>query len=234
MAFSQEVMRENVQNIREKMARAAREAGRKPEEILLCAASKVQSTETVALAQGLEIDLFGENRVQELCQKFDAGAYGSKPVHMIGHLQTNKVRQTVGRAAMIQSVDSLHLLQAIDAEARRQGLRQDILIEINIGGEESKSGIAPQQICSMLENAAQCSGVAVRGLMAIPPVAEKKGQNRHYFALLRQLFVDISTKTYDNISMDFLSMGMSADYEDAILEGANIVRIGTAIFGRRY
>ena len=234
MAFSQEIMRENVQNIRENMARAARETGRRPEDILLCAASKVQSAETVALARELDIDLFGENRVQELCQKFDAGAYGSKPVHMIGHLQTNKVRQTVGRADVIQSVDSLHLLQAVDAEAQRRGLRQDILIEINIGGEESKSGVAPQQVWSLLENAAQCSSVRVRGLMSIPPVAEKKGQNRHYFALLRQLFVDIAAKKYDNISMDFLSMGMSADYEDAILEGANIVRIGTAIFGRRY
>lgn len=234
MAFSQEVMQENVQAIREKMAQAAHAAGRKPEDILLCAASKVQSAETVALAQGLAIDIFGENRVQELCQKSDAGAYGDKPVHMIGHLQTNKVRQTVGRAAMIQSVDSLHLLQAIDAEAQRKGLRQQILIEVNIGGEDSKSGVSPQDVWTILENAAQCTGIFVRGLMTIPPIAEKTGQNRHYFALLRQLFVDIATKKYDNISMDFLSMGMSADYQDAILEGANIVRIGTAIFGRRY
>ncbi len=227
-------MRENVQAIREKIAQAARTAGRRPEEILLCAASKMQSAETVALACGLDIDLFGENRVQELCQKYDAGAYGTKKAHMIGHLQTNKVRQTVGRAAVIQSVDSLRLLQAVDAEARRQGIRQDIFIEINVGGEASKSGVAPGEIWDMLENAQQCPAVCVRGLMSIPPVAEKTGQNRHYFAEMRQLFVDIAAKKYDNITMDFLSMGMSRDFEDAILEGANIVRIGTAIFGRRY
>ena len=234
MAFSQEVMRENVQLIREKMAQAARSAGRKPEEILLCAASKVQSAETVALARGLDIDLFGENRVQELTQKHEAGAYGDKPVHMIGHLQTNKVRQTVGCAAMIQSVDSVRLLEAIDAEAQRKGIRQDILLEINIGGEKSKSGVSPGEVWAILEKAAQCPAVCVRGLMSIPPVAEKEGQNRRYFSEMRQLFVDIATKKYDNISMDFLSMGMSDDFEDAILEGANIVRVGTAIFGRRY
>lgn len=234
MAYSQEVMREHVEQVREKMKAAALRAGRKPEDILLCAASKVQTAETVALAQALDIDLFGENRVQELCQKYDAGAYGPKPVHMIGHLQTNKVKQTVGRAAMIQSVDSLHLLQAIDAEARRQGIRQDILLEINIGGEESKSGMAPADVWGILENLPNFPSVFVRGIMAIPPIAQQKGENRRFFAQMAQLFVDIEAKKYDNVNMGFLSMGMSGDFEDAILEGANIVRVGTAIFGSRY
>ena len=227
-------MRENIAQVREKMKAAALRAGRKPEDILLCAASKVQTPETVALAQALDIDLFGENRVQELCQKYDAGAYGSKPVHMIGHLQTNKVRQTVGRASMIQSVDSLRLLQAIDTEARRQGICQDILLEINIGGEESKSGMAPRDVWTILEGLSNFPSVLVRGIMAIPPIAQQKGDNRRFFAEMSQLFVDIEAKKYDNVNMGFLSMGMSGDYEDAILEGANIVRVGTAIFGSRY
>lgn len=234
MAFSQEEMRENVQMIREKMEAAARASGRSAGEVLLCAASKMQSAETVALARELPIDLFGENRVQELCQKYEAGAYGQKPVHMIGHLQTNKVRQTVGKAVVIESVDSLKLLQAIDAEAGKRGLRQDIFIEVNIAGEESKSGASVEDAWRILEAAQQCHSVCVRGLMSIPPIAEKSGQNRRYFAAMRQLFVDMAAKKYDNSNMVFLSMGMSGDFEDAILEGANIVRVGTAIFGRRY
>ena len=157
-------LQENLLQVRERMQTAAKSAGRAPGDILLCAASKTQSIETVRLAAGLDIDLFGENRVQEFCEKHDAGAYGDKPLHFIGHLQTNKVKQVVGRAVMIESVGSAKLLRQIAAEAEKQGLCQRILIEINIGAEESKSGIAPAELLPLLAEAGAMPSVMV------PPV----------------------------------------------------------------
>lgn len=228
-----QAMEERVAAVRQQMEQAARQAGWEPKDILLLAASKTQDAQTVALSAGLDIDLFGENRVQELVEKQEAGAYGTKPVHMIGHLQKNKVKHTVGRAALIHSVDSLELAREISRIAQKKELVQDILIEINLAGEQSKSGVAPEQLEPLLEQVCQLPALRVRGLMAIPPISEKPGQNRPYFSALRQLFVDIKSKKYDNTYMDCLSMGMTRDFCDAIAEGSTLVRIGTGIYGPR-
>lgn len=228
-----EEMREAVLAIREKMAAAAREAGRDPDEIQLCAACKTRTAETVAASAALPIDVFGENHVQELCANFDAGAYCGKPSHFIGHLQTNKIKKVLGRASLIQSVGSEHLLTAIEKEAAKAGIVQNVLLEVNIGGEESKSGIAPEELPALVKQAAACPHVRLRGLMAIPPVAGPDG-NRPFFAKMRQLFVDIRSQMDDNkTSFTCLSMGMSGDYENAVREGATLVRVGTALFGPR-
>ena len=228
-----EEMREAVEAIREKMAAAAREAGRDPAEVQLCAACKTRTADTVAASAALAIDVFGENHVQELCANYDAGAYCGKPSHFIGHLQTNKIKKVLGRASLIQSVDSEHLLAAIEKEAAKAGIVQDVLLEVNIGGEAAKSGVAPAALPELLETAAGCAHIRVRGLMAIPPVAETSDGNHAYFTKMHELFVDIGRKKYDNVFMDFLSMGMSGDFEDAISAGANMVRVGSSIFGAR-
>lgn len=225
-------MTERVARVRMEMERACRTAGRARGDVLLCAASKTQDTETVRVAAALDIDLFGENRVQELCEKYASGAYGAKPLHFIGHLQTNKVRQVVGCADMIESIGSRRLLECVAAEAQKQGLRQDVLIEINIGAEASKSGIAPEELPALLECAHAFPSLQVRGLMAIPPAAAP-GASRPFFAQLRTLFEQARAAQDGNVCMEYLSMGMSADFADAILEGANLVRVGTALFGAR-
>lgn len=226
-------MAESVAAIRQTMAQAARAAGRSPEDILLCAACKTRTVEEVAESARLPIDLFGENHVQELVEKTDAGAYLGKPGHFIGHLQTNKVNKVVGRAALIQSVDSLRLLQKIDTAAGSAGLRQDILFEINIGGEASKSGVSPEGLWPLLEAAAALGHVQVRGLMAIPPADASEAQTRAFFARMRELLAQAEARHYANARMEVLSMGMSGDYAAAIAEGATLVRIGTAIYGAR-
>ena len=230
----QETLRANVASIRARMADAARAAGRRPDEVLLCAASKTRTAETVRLAAPLPIDLFGENRVQELVEKQAANAYAPKPAHFIGHLQTNKVKQVVG-CDLIQSVDSEHLLSKIAAEAQRRGLVQPILLEVNIGGEESKSGIEPGALWALLEAAAAQPSVQVQGLMTIPPVEEQPGEARRWFAAMRRLFDEAADrwKGDSRVRMEMLSMGMSGDFEQAIAEGATLVRVGTAIFGPR-
>ena len=224
---------ENVAAIRAKMKEAALAAGRNPEEILLCAATKMNDTDAVRQAVAAGVDCCGENRVQELTAKLADNAYDGKPVHFIGHLQTNKVRQVVGKVDLIQSVDRMKLLEAIDAEAARQGICQDILLEINIGNEESKSGFAPEEIVLVAETLVNFSHIRVRGLMAIPPISQNSGDNRKFFQKMLQLSVDIMRKKYDNVSMDFMSMGMSDDFTDAICCGSTMIRVGTAIFGQR-
>ena len=228
-----EEMREAVAAIRETMAAAAREAGRDPAEVQLCAACKTRTAETVAASAALPIDVFGENHVQELCANFDAGAYCGKPSHFIGHLQTNKIKKVLGRASLIQSVDSEHLLAAIEKEAARAGLVQNVLLEVNIGGEASKSGVSPEQLWPLLEAAAAQEHIRVCGLMAIPPAAATPDETRAFFAQMRELLAKAVDRHYENAKMDILSMGMSGDYPDAIREGATIVRIGTAIYGAR-
>lgn len=225
---------QNIKAVQEKIAAAARAAGRDPGEIALCAATKVQSDETIRAAVAAGIRLCGENRVQELTAHWEAGAYDGAEVHFIGHLQTNKVKQVVGKAALIHSVDSERLLRAIDAQADKLGLVQDILLEVNIAGEESKGGISPEELPRLAELAVSCPHVRLRGLMAIPPVSTVSGSNRKYFSRMRNLFVDITNKMSDNQSViDCLSMGMSGDFEDAVAEGATLVRVGTALFGPR-
>lgn len=228
-----ELIRRNVERIRNEMLEACRVSGRDPKEVKLCAASKVRDVETVSYASTLPIDVFGENRVQEFVQKRDAGAYGKTPYHFIGHLQTNKVKQVVGKVDLIQSVDRLELLECIEKQAAKLNLVQQILLEVNIGQEESKSGFTPAETMKICEQMSEYPHVSLQGLMAIPPISAEPGDNSKYFAQMHQLLVDIRTKKYDNVNMVSLSMGMSNDFEDAIKEGSTMVRVGTAIFGAR-
>lgn len=224
---------ENVARVRAQMAQAALRCGRNPEEIKLCAATKMNDAEAVRQAIAAGVDCCGENRVQELTMKLSENAYTGAPVHFIGHLQTNKVRQVVGKVDLIQSVDSAHLLRAVDREAGRQGIRQDILLEINIGNEASKGGFSPEEILPLLENFGEFSNVCVKGLMAIPPISRFPGENLEFFQKMRQISVDIRDIINDNVKVDCLSMGMSGDFEDAIAAGSTMIRVGTAIFGAR-
>ncbi len=224
---------ENVARILADIEKAAIAAGRDPKEITLCAATKMNDASRVREAIAAGVRCCGENRVQELTAKLADNAYEGADLHFIGHLQTNKVKAVVGKVSLIQSVDSLRLLQAIEKEAAKQGIVQDILLEINIGQEESKSGLATAQVWQMLENVAVSSSVRVRGLMAIPPILQNPGDNDKFFQEMCKLSVDITTKKYDNVCMEILSMGMSDDYADAIAHGSTMIRVGTAIFGAR-
>lgn len=224
---------ENVRRIRQEIAQAALAAGRDPTQIQLCAATKMNDAQAVRRAIQAGVDCCGENRVQELAAKQAENAYAGVPVHFIGHLQTNKVRQVVGQVDLIQSVDSARLLQAINNEAQRRGIVQNVLLEVNIGGESSKSGFLADEILPFMENIAQYPNVCVMGLMAIPPISQKKGDNVKFFQKISDLCVDIRGKKYDNVKVDCLSMGMSGDFADAIACGSTMVRIGTAIFGAR-
>jgi pyridoxal phosphate enzyme (YggS family) len=224
---------ENVAAIRRQMEAAAIAAGRDPKEIQLCAATKMNDAEAVREAIRAGVDCCGENRVQELTAKLAENAYQGAPVHFIGHLQTNKVKQVVGKVDLIQSVDSLRLLQAINAEAAKQGIVQNILLEVNIGAEESKSGFAADDILPLLDKIGEYPNVCVNGLMAIPPISQKNGDNRKFFQKMCNISVDIIRKKYDNVRVDCMSMGMSDDYQDAIACGSTMIRVGTAIFGAR-
>lgn len=228
-------LEENLALVTQRIAAAAHRAGRDPREITLCAATKVQSDDTIRAAIAAGVEVCGENRVQELCAHLETDAYaGAKQVHFIGHLQTNKVNKVVGRVELIHSVDSLRLLQAIDKQAEKLGIVQDILLQVNIGGEQSKGGVEPEGLETLARQAVQMRHVRLRGLMAIPPIAHEPGANTHYFVQMRQLFVDTREKIAHNESdMNCLSMGMSGDYEDAIAHGATLVRVGTALFGPR-
>lgn len=223
---------ENIGIIRERMARAALAAGRDPKEILLVGASKMNDAGACRAAIAAGIDALGENRVQEMTAKLAENAYDGAPLHFIGHLQRNKVRQVVGRVTLIQSVGSLELAGEIERQAEKLGIVQDVLLEVNIGGEESKSGFAPGELYAAAETLRTFSRISVRGLMAIPPVEREPHGNLPYFEKVAQLYVDINQKLYDN-SFKYLSMGMSDDFEDAISAGATMVRVGSAIFGHR-
>ena len=224
----------NVAAIRAAMESAARDAGRDPKEIKLCAATKMNDAAAVRQAIAAGVDVCGENRVQELTQKLGEKAYVGAPVHFIGHLQTNKVRQVVGKVDLIQSVGSLHLLEAVNKESAKQNLRQDILLEVNIGEEAAKTGFAASEILPLIDKIDSFSNICVRGLMAIPPISENPGDNSKFFLKMREIYVDIRAKKKDNVLVDCLSMGMSGDYLDAIRCGSTMVRIGTAIFGERH
>ena len=227
-------IRETIAQIEEKIAAAARESGREAAEITLEAATKVQTSETIREAIAAGITVCGENRVQELTAHLDDYAYDGAKVHFIGHLQTNKVKMVVGRVDMIESVGSSHLLAAIEQQAAKLGIVQDILLEVNIGEEEQKSGVLPADALALAQEAASYSYIRLRGLMTVPPISTDSEQNRHYFAQMRHILVDIRTAMGDNVpDIDCLSMGMSGDYEDAVREGATLVRVGTALFGPR-
>ena len=224
---------ENIATIRAAMNQAAIDAGRDPASIQLCAATKMNDADAVRQAIAGGVDCCGENRVQELVAKSAENAYEGAPVHFIGVLQTNKVKQVVGKVDLIQSVDRMNLLAAIEKEAARQNVVQNILLEINIGKEDSKSGFLADEIFHVLEQLPNFPHVRVRGLMAIPPICQAEGDNSRFFQEICNLSVDITAKKYDNVTMECLSMGMSDDFVDAIRWGSTMIRVGTAIFGAR-
>ena len=224
---------ENIRSIRSRMAAAAERAGRDVGEVMLVGASKMNDAAACQAAIRAGIDALGENRVQEMTAKLQEHAYDGAPLHFIGHLQRNKVRQVVGVVSLIQSAGSWELLEEIERQAEKKDLTQEVLLEVNIGGEESKSGFAPQDLYEAAEKARDLSHIRVRGLMTIPPVEQVPHGNLPYFVEVSRLYVDISRKLYDN-SFAYLSMGMSDDFEDAIAAGATMVRVGSAIFGQRH
>ncbi len=230
----QKQIEQEIAAVQENIIQAARRAGRDPGEVTLVAATKVQTSETIRAAIRAGIKVCGENRVQELTGHLEDHAYEGAAVHFIGHLQTNKVKYVVGKVNMIESVDSIRLLEAVDKQAEKAGVQQEILLEVNIGREESKGGALPEDVPALALRAMELSHVRLRGLMSIPPAEADLEQTRSFFAQTRQLFVDIRNKIGDNNSnIDCLSMGMSGDYTIAVEEGATMVRVGTALFGAR-
>lgn len=222
---------ENVRRVQEKIADAARLAGRDAAGVTLVAASKTQSAENIREAYAAGIRVFGENRAQEMRDKLSA--FEGAEVHMIGHLQTNKASMVVGKCALIQSVDSLRLASALDDAARKAGIVQDVLCELNIACEEGKSGLRPGLLDEFLDGFGIYAHLRLRGLMTIGPKPDSEMANMKYFENCYGLFLDKRRKACNNISMDILSMGMSRDYEAAIRCGASMVRVGSAIFGER-
>lgn len=224
---------ENIARIRANMAAAAREAGREGEKIVLVGASKMNDAAACREAIAAGIDALGENRVQEMTEKLGQNAYDGAPLHFIGHLQRNKVKQVVGRVALIQSVGSMELLDEIEKVAAARGIVQDILLEVNIGREEAKSGFAPEKLFDAAQAVPDRTHVRLKGIMTIPPADASREENCRYFQEVRALYVDINGKLFHN-ELEYLSMGMSGDYEDAIRCGATMVRVGSAIFGARH
>jgi len=227
-------LQENIAAVRARIDAAAREVGRDPAEVTLVAATKVQTSQTIKDAIAAGITVCGENRVQELTAHLDDDAYAGAELHFIGHLQTNKVKYIVGRVELIHSVDSPRLLEAIDKQAAKLGIVQDILLEVNIGDEESKGGCPYDEVPALAKLAAEAANVRLRGLMCIPPVVDKPEDNRPYFEKMVELFVDTKKQIGDNeTAINCLSMGMSDDFEEAVRCGATHVRVGTALFGAR-
>lgn len=231
IAEKSKIFDDNYKDVKRRISAAAEKSGRRAEDITLLAATKTVPVEVInhAIEQGLEF--IGENRVQEFLSKEQLMI----PVHrhLIGHLQTNKVRDIVGRVEMIESVDSLKLAREISKQSEKLSVTTDILIEVNIGNEESKSGFLPEKLTEGVRSIAELPFLKIRGLMAIPPICSDDEEIRKYFIKMRQIFVDIASKNIDNSSMEYLSMGMSNDFEIAIEEGANIVRVGSLLFGKR-
>lgn len=224
---------ENYGPIRERVERAAEKSGRKGADVILLAATKTVPAPVINHAIEKGLSHMGENRVQEYLSKYADLHLEGVARHFIGHLQTNKVKSIVDKVDMIESVDSLHLAAAIGREAVKLGKSMPILIEVNIGGEANKSGVSPEALEETVGQIAQIEGVQIQGLMAIPPICDTEKEIRQYFEQMQQLFIDIGAKKIDNSHMVYLSMGMSGDFEAAIESGANLVRIGTALFGRR-
>lgn len=223
---------DNYTDIKNRIAEACKTAGRDVTEVIMLAATKTVPTAVINHAIESGVDYIGENRVQELLSKKD-GLLPSAHRHFIGHLQTNKVKDIIDEVEMIQSVHSIKLANEISKLCQRKGKVMDILIEVNVGDEESKSGFSCEEVESAILEMSKLPGVKVKGLMSIPPICENISELRQYFANLSKLFIDIRAKKVDNVDMVYLSMGMSGDFEEAIQYGANIVRIGTSLFGPR-
>ena len=223
---------ENIANVRKNVEAAAKRAGRDPKEILLLAVSKTMEVPRIKAAVECGLNSLGENRVQEIMEKYEPMGPDVK-WHLIGHLQTNKVKYIIDKVELIHSVESLKLAEEIDKQAKKHGLVADILVEINMAKEESKFGIMPEEAESFITELSKLENIRVRGIMTVAPFVENAEDNRVYFRNMKQLLVDINAKKINNINMDTLSMGMTGDYEVAIEEGATIVRVGTGIFGKR-
>ena len=221
----------NYQGVLKRLKSAAEKSGRDISEITLLAATKTVDADTINYAIEKGITHIGENRVQELISKH--GLLRPAHSHFIGHLQTNKVKDIIDKVEMIESVDSIRLANEISKQAQKLGIVMDVLLEINIGGEESKSGFAPEDAEKAVRESAKLDGLRVKGLMAIPPATDLPEESRKYFREMYKLFIDIRGKNIDNSSMSVLSMGMSNDFDIAVEEGANLVRVGTSLFGRR-
>ena len=228
----EQVLCNNLKKVEENVTAACRKAGRDRKDVTLIAVSKTKPLEMLSTIYGQGVRDFGENKVQEMCDKME-----QLPIdirwHMIGHLQTNKVKYIVGKTTLIHSVDSLHLAKEIEKQAEKKEVRVDILVEVNIAEEESKFGIHKEETMELVRQIAELSHVHICGLMTIAPFVENPEDNRMYFRGIRQLSVDIANQNIDNVDMDILSMGMTGDYMVAIEEGATMVRVGTGIFGER-
>ncbi len=222
---------ENFSSILEKLNKAAEGSNRRLKDISILAATKTVDADTINYAISRGINLIGENKVQELLSKKDQIIEVEK--HFIGHLQTNKVKDIINEVSLIHSVDSIKLAKEISKQAVKNEKTMDILLEVNIGGEESKWGFEPENLEENLEEIASLPNIRIKGLMAIPPVCNEPEENRKYFRKMYKLFIDIGTKKIDNSSMEILSMGMSDDFDVAVSEGATLIRLGTALFGRR-
>lgn len=232
-SFDSTFLRDNLAWVEERIQQACDRVGRSRRDVSLLAVTKTVEPQYINAAIDLGINQIGENRVQEYLGKKPYLHLDGVKRHLIGHLQTNKVRQIVGQVDMIQSVDSLRLAQEIDRRSQALEIVTPILVEVNIGGEEAKSGISPEELVDLLEKVAPLKGICVQGLMTVPPILSTEKEKRQVFSKMYQLFVDIRDKNMDNIDMLELSMGMSGDYPEAIMEGATIVRVGSAIFGKR-
>lgn len=226
-------VRQNLAELRQRIKEAAKESGRSPEEVRLMAVTKTVPPFLVNAAWEEGVRLFGENRAQELTEKADRYAFGPEHIHFIGTLQTNKVRQIIRRVSCVQSVNSLHLAREIQKRAEQSGKSMEVLLEVNIGGESSKTGAEYDQVMDLLEKISTLSSLRVKGLMCIPPFGREERETEHYFDRMYKIFVDIKAQKIDNISMEILSMGMTGDYRLAVRHGANLIRIGTGIFGKR-
>lgn len=223
----------NYQVICENIAKAAQSVGKTADDITFLAATKTVDAPTINHAISLGLRYIGENRVQELLSKYEDYDLDRASLQFIGHLQTNKVRQIVGKVDLIQSVDSAKLAREISRCSLKQNISTDILLEVNIGREENKSGVLPEALPELLDEIKDIPAIKVRGLMAIPPICENAQENCKFFDNMRHIFLDIGSKNIDNISMEVLSMGMSDDYAEAIRCGANMIRVGSALFGKR-
>lgn len=224
---------ENYKAVKTRVEEAAVKAGRNPADVRLMAVTKTVESAYINRVLDAGANLIGENRVQEYLDKRDELHLDGVEKHLIGHLQTNKVRQIVGEVDVIESVDSVKLAAEISRVSQKKNISSDILVEVNVGREESKSGVYTEQLDELLCEIAQMPGIRIRGLMTIPPVCDSEAEVSRYFELMYKTFIDIKDKKTDNINMDILSMGMSGDFEAAVANGSNIVRVGSAIFGAR-
>lgn len=229
---------ENLKEIKDSMAEACIKAGRGPEDVMLLGVTKTVSPQRINAAIAAGLRSIGENRVQELLGKKDELTLAGVDVHLIGHLQTNKVSKIVGQVNMIESIDSFRLASAVNQASKKAGIVTDVLVQVNIGREQAKSGVMEENLEALLAEMGTLGSIKVRGLMTIPPIFDTEREKRAVFARMYKLFIDIRGKKIDNVTigtmpMDVLSMGMSGDYKEAILEGATIIRIGSALFGKR-